>query len=69
MFAETNKRLECQLAQRVGKVFQSFPGFGSSDCRCPSHLFFSEELPALQEKAVAVFKGLLKGKQVIIEEY
>jgi Uri superfamily endonuclease len=69
MFAETNKRLECQLAQGLERVFQSFSGFGSSDCRCPSHLFFSEDLPALQEKVASVFKGLLEDKSAIIEEY
>jgi Uri superfamily endonuclease len=59
--AETNERLECQLAQRLESIFHSVPGFGSSDCRCPSHLFFSEDLSALQEKATEVFRGLLQG--------
>jgi sugar fermentation stimulation protein A len=64
----TNKRLECLLAQGLGHIFSNYPGFGSSDCHCQSHLFFSEELPALQEKAAEVFKGLLKGGELIIEE-
>jgi sugar fermentation stimulation protein A len=69
LYALTNERLECQLADGLGYAFNNYPGFGSSDCHCPSHLFFSEELPALQEKAAAVFRGLLKGRELIIEEY
>lgn len=67
IYAPTHERLECQLAQRFGEVFHSFPGFGSSDCGCPSHLFFSEELQALQEKAAAVFKGLLHEGELILK--
>jgi Uri superfamily endonuclease len=57
------------LAQRLGEVFHSVPGFGSSDCICPSHLFFFEELLALQKKAAAVFKGLLHGGGIVVKEY
>ena len=69
IYAPTHEKLECQLAQKLGEAFHSFSGFGSSDCPCPSHLFFSEELPALQEKAAAVFRGLLHGGELIFEEY
>jgi sugar fermentation stimulation protein A len=68
IYAPTHERLECQLAQKLEKVFHSFPGFGSSDCRCPSHLFFSEELQGLQEKAVEDFRELLKGGEIMIEK-
>jgi sugar fermentation stimulation protein A len=68
LYAVTNERLECQLANGLGHAFNYYPGFGSSDCHCPSHLFFSEELPILHEKAYGVFKGLLQGGKVIIEE-
>jgi sugar fermentation stimulation protein A len=69
MSAVTNERLECQLADGLGKAFNNYPGFGSSDCHCPSHLFFSEELPVLQEKAAALFRGLLQRGELMIEEY
>ena len=68
MSAITSVRLECQLAQKLEKVFHFYPGFGSSDCGCPSHLFFSEEFPLLQEKTAAVFRALLKGGALIVEE-
>ena len=32
---------ECVLADELSRIFQSIPGFGSTDCRCTSHLFFS----------------------------
>jgi sugar fermentation stimulation protein A len=69
LYAETNERLECQLADGLSNVFNAYPGFGSSDCRCPSHLFFSKELSAVQEKATEVFCGLLQEGGLLIEEY
>jgi Uri superfamily endonuclease len=68
IYAPTNERLECRLAQKLEKVFHSSPGFGSSDCCCPSHLFFSEELQGLEQRAVEDFRGLLKGGEIMIEQ-
>jgi sugar fermentation stimulation protein A len=69
LYAETNERLECQLADGLSNVFNTYPGFGSSDCRCPSHLFSSEDLSVLQAKATKVFSGLLHGGGLFVEEY
>lgn len=44
---ESAERLECQWAHTLG---EGIAGFGASDCRCRSHLFFFEERPALAEK-------------------
>jgi Uri superfamily endonuclease len=41
--AATTERLECPLAQAI--ALPSIPGFGSSDCSCQSHLFFSPDDP------------------------
>ncbi len=38
-------RLECSVARLLGKTLTSIPGFGCTDCRCSSHLFFSENDP------------------------
>lgn len=38
---ESNISLECTLARELGKRFMPIPGFGASDCRCGSHLFFA----------------------------
>jgi Uri superfamily endonuclease len=38
--AETTKRHECAVASRIQRVAaEAVPRFGSSDCRCASHLF------------------------------
>jgi len=37
---KTEEKLECALAQELGKRFEpAVRGFGSSDCRCRTHLF------------------------------
>ncbi len=44
-------RSECGLSRRVEKAKGSkvvVPGFGSSDCRCPAHLFYFQRNPADQ---------------------
>lgn len=40
---ETTERTECTIAQTLAQRFDSIPGFGSSDCRCRSHLFLAAE--------------------------
>jgi Uri superfamily endonuclease len=58
IMAESGQRLECRLADRLGGRFETVPGFGSSDCKCPGHLFFA---PSPKELAAAVrqaFGGL-----------
>jgi Uri superfamily endonuclease len=40
---ETRDRSECALARALSSQFDSIPGFGSSDCRCRSHLFFDTD--------------------------
>lgn len=34
-------RAECRIAEIIGKKYPVIAGFGSSDCRCPGHLFYS----------------------------
>ena len=43
VLAETDKRAECAIAQALNRQFDSIRGFGSSDCRCPSHLFAADD--------------------------
>lgn len=51
--AETERRLECPLAAFLALRFPVVRRFGSSDCRCPGHLFRNEAraplLDAMQE--------------------
>ncbi len=43
IFCETNDSVECTIAQALNSQFDSIPGFGSSDCKCRSHLFFATD--------------------------
>ena len=42
-FKEGEKREECEFANELSKHFQSMNKFGSSDCKCKSHLFYSKD--------------------------
>ncbi|MHA1784604.1 MAG: GIY-YIG nuclease family protein [Candidatus Helarchaeota archaeon] len=35
---------ECNTAHKFHEIFKNIPKFGSSDCKCQSHLFYSENL-------------------------
>ena len=42
----SSKREECTLSKAVGNCFSEYHfGFGSSDCHCPSHLYYSKNNP------------------------
>ena len=49
------KGWECLIAERVGHELQRIAHFGSSDCRCGGHLFFSPSMGPLRE---AFFKAM-----------
>ncbi|MBN2334310.1 DUF123 domain-containing protein [Candidatus Bathyarchaeota archaeon] len=36
---ETDKKIECAIAEKVGQKGQPVKGFGCSDCVCVSHLY------------------------------
>ena len=42
----TNKDIECTIAESLSKISNDVvKGFGSSDCKCRSHLFYFRENP------------------------
>ena len=43
ILCETKDRVECAVAQALSHQFDPIPGFGSSDCKCHSHLFFATD--------------------------
>jgi Uri superfamily endonuclease len=50
--AATEDKLEClwaQVARELPDSAVTVPGFGSSDCRCPSHLIYLTRKPSYQE--------------------
>mgnify|MGYP001157323608 FL=1 len=36
---QTEERVECSIVEALNPHFDVIQGFGSSDCRCPGHLF------------------------------
>jgi len=56
IIGESTERTECAIACALGSQFDAIPGFGSSDCRCPSHLFFATE--DMRPKIRAVLSAL-----------
>lgn len=48
-YKETAKSGECLLAQEISKRGTPIAGFGCSDCRCKSHLFYITDYSFLQE--------------------
>jgi Uri superfamily endonuclease len=38
----SDDQIECTIARSLSNRLELIPGFGSSDCKCCSHLFFSE---------------------------
>jgi len=55
VYFETSNKMECKVAQALAKRFESIKGFGSSDCKCTSHLFFSTGFQLLKDFVAEVF--------------
>lgn len=55
IYAETLDRKECSIAESLAD-FQSIKKFGSSDCSCESHLFFSKNFEKLKDSIKEGFK-------------
>jgi Uri superfamily endonuclease len=55
---ETEERVECLLAQTLSQEFHPIPGFGCSDCRCNSHLYFEAEKGKLEKGILEAVKSL-----------
>jgi Uri superfamily endonuclease len=46
VYAITDKAVECELSRELeSSLNNSISGFGSSDCDCSSHLFYSKKRP------------------------
>ena len=58
IICETKDRVECTIAQALSHQFDSIPGFGSSDCRCHSHLFFATDEKQLKLTIITVLNSL-----------
>ncbi|KXB07527.1 hypothetical protein AKJ51_01145 [candidate division MSBL1 archaeon SCGC-AAA382A20] len=58
IYIESDKRKECVIAYKLDEVFSKIEDFGSSDCKCKSHLFFSKHISKLEEKIVSIFREI-----------
>lgn len=52
---ETEHKIECELAQSLENILICVPGFGASDCKCKSHLYFAKDENKLKGKFRKVF--------------
>lgn len=58
IYAETTERKECTLAQTLSQRLPAIRGFGCSDCKCLSHLFFCKDYKALERLIIDASKSL-----------
>ena len=58
ILCETENRIECAIARALSHQFDSISGFGCSDCRCPSHLFFATDENQMKLTIMATFNSL-----------
>jgi Uri superfamily endonuclease len=56
ILCQGDERVECSLAQALCERFQAVPGFGSSDCKCRSHLYFASEKDRLKARVAEAVK-------------
>ena len=40
IYAETTKKIECNLSEYLSKQTNGIKDFGCSDCKCESHLYY-----------------------------
>ena len=55
--AQTRTKKECAVAKELTKHLAPVQGFGSSDCKCESHLFYSSDFHELLRQVILSFKA------------
>ncbi len=67
---ESDQRLECLWAQQLAQLSPArpIPHFGSSDCRCPSHLFHFREKPSHRQFAHSLLQANLPANLLILAQ-
>jgi Uri superfamily endonuclease len=58
IFYFENERIECDIASNLENKFDSLKGFGCSDCKCKSHLFFSRSFESLESEIRKISNSL-----------
>jgi len=64
ILCQTEARVECVIAQALSRQFEGIPGFGASDCRCPSHLFLSADAHRMEQATLVIVDSLPIDKRI-----
>jgi len=54
----SEERRECALAKELRLDIRAVPGFGTTDCGCPGHLFYTAAKEPLREKVKEIFRAV-----------
>ncbi|MFC2072352.1 DUF123 domain-containing protein [Chloroflexota bacterium] len=66
ILCETKDTIECTIAQALSSRFYAIPSFGSSDCKCHSHLFFATGGKKMKSRVMSVTRlSTPEGTQVV----
>lgn len=58
LFTVNPVKWECKIAEEICLKAEGVKNFGCSDCKCDSHLFFSEEFVDLKKSCLNAFDKL-----------
>jgi Uri superfamily endonuclease len=58
IICQSQNRVECTIARALSRQLDAIAGFGSSDCKCKSHLFFAPNQEQLKSTIIAIIKSL-----------
>ncbi|MBX7077445.1 MAG: GIY-YIG nuclease family protein [Methanobacteriaceae archaeon] len=58
LFTISDKRVECELAQLISDKRETIDNFGSSDCKCNSHLTYFKDYDTAIENVENAYKTL-----------
>jgi Uri superfamily endonuclease len=58
VFAVDDGKWECNLASEISKIGIEIKGFGCSDCKCSSHLFYFSEFEKSIDTCINAFNKL-----------
>lgn len=53
-----NLNIECEIAKELSKLYSSVENFGSSDCKCVSHLFYCKNDPQIDINFINILFSL-----------
>ena len=66
IYGETGESKECALAEILSQRLPAINGFGSSDCKCPSHLFYSKDRNDLKNIIFEAFMRLVLDPYMLV---